>query len=164
MGVWKLKFGRANKTSMGIAASLALLLAPVAAVAIRSNTSLTDSGSLGSSLSLPDLNEQLKTEASVSSSQSSSQQGGGSGSASVQIKVDGGGSESTDVTVNGQSIDVPENGTVRKQVTTDGSNAVVNVQIHNDGSASSDNKTTIKIQSSSDDRSNIDERHPRDNR
>lgn len=56
---------------------------------------------------------------------------------------------SVDVTVNGQAVDVPQNGTVHKKFSSHNGNTSVDVRIEGSGSAQSNSSTSIEVNSQS---------------
>lgn len=139
-GIYKYK-----KLSFGSAAVLAFLVVPLVAQGL--------SGSSPSDDPTPDTSAGQQTEGNVMSTNTGEASNESEATVDVSTDSSGGqtsGSSTTEVTVNGESIPVPQNGSVHKKVK--GSNTTVDVSIesHNSGYFSSNNSsTTVEVEHNS---------------
>lgn len=133
-----------KKLSFGSAAVLAMLAAPFAAPAVES----AFSGDAKSPDSAAPTGSFIPSNSDVQSSADDKQSPHGSDiRLESKSESSNGGDSTVDVTVNGQAVPVPNNGSVHKRMTTNGSETIVDVNINNGAGSngSSTTNTTVEI-------------------
>jgi len=136
-----------KKTAFFTVLPLALLVTPGVALAVSLQRGDTDA--VQTEASLPDIAKEISgtVESQVKALQRDSSL---SASSPPSNNPGGQGSNSTNVTVNGQSIPVPQSGTVRKKLPSGNNNQTnIDITIKNDGSGSTRTDTDISIYSDS---------------
>jgi hypothetical protein len=128
------------------AATLALLFAPALAWVyggVHQGTSNNASGSFSSATPAQKATGNSDAAASPASPQPSSNTTDTSVNASVNSSSDN--SSTTDLTVNGQSIPVPDNGSVSKTVQTNDGQTNVDINVQNHGTASNRSSSSTNV-------------------
>lgn len=125
-----------TKISLVITGLLALAAAP-AAYALN-NMGGTDAAATTSLSSSHEVADQAQSQSSSSSSFTSS-----------SLNVTNNGGSSTQVTVNGQPVAVPENGSVHKIIKDDNGETVVDISTHSTNSANGNSSSSVWVYSQS---------------